>query len=40
VESSEDLGAWSDVGEVVLTTGQGMVSDPVSSGTHRFYRVK
>ena len=40
VEGSEDLGAWSDVGEVVLTTGQGTVSEPVSSGTHRFYRVK
>ena len=42
VEGSEDMASWSKVGEAVLTTGQGTVSDPVLPGAEarRFYRVK
>ena len=42
VEGSADLASWVKVGEVVLTTGQGTLLDPVSSGSegYRFYRVK
>lgn len=42
VEGSEDMANWSKVGEVVLTTGQGTILDPVSPAAEarRFYRVK
>jgi hypothetical protein len=42
VEGSQDMASWSKVGEVVLTTGQGTVLDPVSptADARRFYRVK
>jgi hypothetical protein len=41
VEGSTDMATWSSVGEVVLTSGQGTVTDPSSPPERaRFYRVK
>ena len=42
VEGSEDMTFWTDVGQVVLTAGQGTVTDAVMPGAnrHKFYRVK